>query len=221
MRIYAVADIHGKPERITAINSRIVEHKPDLLILAGDISSFWNQAPVLNFIRSLDLPCAGILGNSDFGSIGKALQPIPGFTLLGSAPLLFSGVRIFGISGTVPIPFASRICIREKPALARIEKSLSPFDILVVHPPPRGFLDKVGGKYHAGSFNLRKFLDTARPGLVICGHIHEQSGMAVHRRTRIVNCAMTTGTYGALIDTDGNSHMTVRLLTADNSSLSI
>ena len=43
MRIYAVADIHGKPAKIAGILQAILELKPDALVVAGDITNYFNS----------------------------------------------------------------------------------------------------------------------------------------------------------------------------------
>ena len=40
MLIYAVADIHGQRDRIALIRSKILEYKPDVLVVAGDITYY-------------------------------------------------------------------------------------------------------------------------------------------------------------------------------------
>ncbi len=39
MRIYAVADIHGKPEKIALVREKTEALKPDALVVAGDITN--------------------------------------------------------------------------------------------------------------------------------------------------------------------------------------
>ncbi len=41
MRIYAVADIHGKPEKITLVREKTEDLKPDALVVAGDITNYF------------------------------------------------------------------------------------------------------------------------------------------------------------------------------------
>ena len=49
--------------------------------------------------------------------------------------------------------------------------------ILVVHSPPHGALD---GEKHVGSLAIREAVETRRPPLVVCGHIHECWGQEAH-----------------------------------------
>ena len=41
MRIYAVADVHGKPARIESIRRVLIEFKVDAFVVAGDITNYF------------------------------------------------------------------------------------------------------------------------------------------------------------------------------------
>ena len=89
---------------------------------------------------------------------------------------------------------------------------MDPDTVMVAHPPPKGCCDRVGGKFSAGSKNLAGFVRTAQPGLVLCGHIHEQPGQAVLGRTVVVNCSMGRSSLGAVIDLEKGGPPRVNLL---------
>ncbi len=206
MRIYALADIHGRKENIEILSLVASEFKPDIIVIAGDITNYfhWKSA-----IAQLDLlgakntiPILCIRGNSDFKIVEHSLAKAKNLNLLDASPQYFQGVPFMGANGTIPLPFASRVCLRED----RLFKSFLPLDketILVVHPPPRGICDKVG-RFSAGSKNLLDFVETTQPKMVLCGHIHEQAGIQFVTNcipgTMVVNCAMNKKNHGAIID---------------------
>jgi uncharacterized protein len=74
--------------------------------------------------------------------------------------------------------------------------------ILIAHPPPRGTLDEVLGKFHAGCSGLTDIVHKCGPLLLICGHIHERPGSAFAGNTLVVNCSMGMKGKGALIKMD-------------------
>ena len=56
MLIYAVADIHGKKSRLTKIERHVAAHKPDVLVIAGDLSNYIRPDRVLAHLNALPLP---------------------------------------------------------------------------------------------------------------------------------------------------------------------
>jgi len=58
--------------------------------------------------------------------------------------------------------------------------SLPKGEVLVSHSPPHRVLDRCGSGAHAGSSYLRKLVERAevKPALWLCGHIHEDRGIA-------------------------------------------
>ncbi|MFH1327156.1 MAG: metallophosphoesterase [archaeon] len=67
--------------------------------------------------------------------------------------------------------------------------------ILISHIPPKGYLDKTGGKHipkewkgrHAGSPLLLKAIKKHKPKYVLCGHIHEGKGKVKIGKTQVIN----------------------------------
>ena len=219
MRIYAVADIHGKRKNIEIISSASRKFKPDVLVIAGDITSYFHWKTTL---AQLDLlggkntfPILCIRGNSDFKSMEQGLAKTKNLTLLSPSPHYVQGIPFMGANGTIPLPFASRICFRENLLLKKLMPHMNKETILAAHPPPRGICDKVG-RYSAGSLNLLKFIKSAQPAMVLCGHIHEQAGMDFVTNylpgTMVVNCAMNKDHHGAIIDLKKGSPPRVNFL---------
>jgi Icc-related predicted phosphoesterase len=71
--------------------------------------------------------------------------------------------------------------------------------ILVAHPPPRGTLDRVMGRFHAGSLRMARLVCKTAPAVMICGHIHESAGIDRIGATLVVNCALGSGRRGVSI----------------------
>jgi uncharacterized protein len=215
MLIYAAGDIHGHPERIRSIKMQIEAHRPDLLVLAGDISRRRQPDVVLDELNRLDLPVLLIRGNSDSRNIVPLLESFPRLQSIHLSVARFGGVDIAGIGGTLPLPFHSRLGFKERDAVTRMSVLLKVNSVLVVHPPPYGIRDRVLGKFHAGSRAVRRLVDRCSPALVICGHIHEQAGVETRGKTTVVNCAMGRSSGGTLIHYDGRSAPVCRMLPPD------
>ncbi len=121
----------------------------------------------------------------------------------------FQHVDIVGISGTIPLPFHSRISFRETDRVRNLMGQIDSNTILVCHPPPHGVCDKVMGRFSAGSKAVAKIVRYCRPAVVICGHIHEAAGMDILGPTRVLNCAMGPVNQGWLIDTVPNQPLRI------------
>ncbi|MBC8442241.1 MAG: metallophosphoesterase [Deltaproteobacteria bacterium] len=215
MRIYAVADIHGKTEKIEKIKEVLLRNTPDILVIAGDMTNYFSPLKTFDQLKSIPIPILGIRGNSDLKPVERLLQNQKNTTLLGSAPVTYQGVPFLGLNGTIPLPFVSKICFKESCRLDGLKYKITPQTILVVHLPPRGVCDKVGNRFCAGSFHLKTFIEKHPPLMVLCGHIHEQAGYQFFKNILVVNCAMNKNFSGAIIDSCKNTTLKVKMIIND------
>ena len=200
MRIYAVADIHGRTETIEKIKKTVQRESPDLVVLAGDMTQYFSPLNTLSQLEEFGIPVFAVRGNSDFKSVEALIKDRGKITLLSREATEFQGQSFLGLNGTLPLPFVSKACLFESRRFREIENRVTAETILVVHPPPRGICDQVGNRFSAGSFGLRRFIENHPPLLVLCGHIHEQAGYQYLKNTLIVNCAVNKNHTGAIID---------------------
>lgn len=200
MRIYAVADIHARIRKIRLILDTILKHKPDVLVIAGDITNIVNPVPILARLNQIPVPVLAIRGNTDLARVENLIGRYPNITSLHLKQITMNGVNFAGVSGTFPLPFHSRIALREGPIRQQLEPLVKKDTVLVAHPPPYGVLDEVMGRFHAGSRALYDIISKGQPRLMICGHIHERPGTALIGKTRVVNCAMARTGAGAMIE---------------------
>lgn len=213
MRLYAVADIHGRSDRMAAIENNLKTHRPDVLIVAGDITSFTRVLPVISALGDLLLPVLAVRGNTDLKRVECRFAQKGNLVFLNNRDVMLQGVHFVGVSGTIPVPFRSRIAFREAFIWKKLTPLMTPATVLVAHPPPWGCRDRVAGKFHAGSKSLARFIRDCRPAVVICGHIHEDAGISCTGNTLIVNCAMGSTCDGAVIDMH-NGRITAEILRA-------
>lgn len=212
MLIYAVADIHGRGKRISSILDIVSEKKPDVLVLAGDISSYFKSSGAISSFGNLSLPILAVRGNSDSKKTETALSGFSNISFLNFSEIVISGFSFTGVGGTVPVPFASRIKLSESLTIKNLELIVKKDSILIAHPPPRGILDEVLGKFHAGCRSLNEVVLKCRPRLLICGHIHERPGSAFLGNTLVVNCSMGKTGKGALIKLNNEGPSVVEML---------
>ncbi len=212
IKIYAAADIHGDPGRIKRARARIEELEPDLVIMAGDIGSHISKDSY-GWLEDLDLPVLAVRGNSDHARRNVQLAKMKNVRFLECEGLKYKTHHIFGISGTIPLPFASLITWREAKLLGRCKGLIDRRTLLVAHPPPRGAGDRVMKKFCAGSFGLARLVLEKSPLALICGHIHEDFGTHRLGKTEVINVSMTKGCDGALLKLNSGALMEVTMLT--------
>jgi len=212
MLIYAVADIHGRGDRLELIRRRVEETRPDVLVVAGDISNYRGARRVVGELSRTSAPVLAVRGNTDPPRLEHFLERFPNTTSLHGKRVTVKGVDFTGVSGTIPVPFRSRLRIRERRAREMIEPLVTRDSVLVAHPPPWGTLDLVLGRFHAGCRALGEIIAIREPVLFICGHIHEAGGKALLGRTVVVNCSMGRNAAGAVIEIEKNLPPKVEIL---------
>jgi Icc-related predicted phosphoesterase len=219
MLIYAVADLHGKKQRFAQLERQLTDLNPDVLVIAGDMTNYVNPIPVLTRLNALPVPVLAVRGNTDLKRVEGLLHTYPNLHPLHLTAFTIKHVSIVGLSGTVPVPFRSRIRFREKDLFRQAADLVTAQTVLVAHPPPYGFLDEVAGKIHAGSRRLYHLVVARQPAVLLCGHIHERPGITSIGDTVVVNCNLTRGSSGALIEINPDHSPKVRLL-SDTADLS-
>ncbi len=200
MRIYAVADIHGKPSRIECIQRNVAEHRPDVLVVAGDITNFKGGPAVIRQLDKLSLPVLAVRGNTDLPGIDGLLNNFSNILCLHLKKHMIDGMQFVGIGGTIPFPFRSQVGIFEDRMLKKLSRLVDQNSVVVAHPPPWGFLDEVFNRFHAGSKGLYRFIRKYQPRLLLCGHIHENAGTATIDQTIVVNCNLSHNHGGAIVE---------------------
>ena len=189
MRILAFSDLHRRLSLIPSLKEKA--RRAEVVIGAGDFSDFG---------RGLDEVFKGLSGISEafFVIPGNNETPVMiekccrahGCKNIHGSRVSYAGYALAGIGGSTPTPFNTPFELTED----EIERILKGFEgegdlILVAHMPPYGTkLDSLSSGVHVGSRVLRSFIESERPLLVICGHVHERGGEEdVIGDTRIVN----------------------------------
>jgi hypothetical protein len=157
-------------------------------------------------------PVLAIRGNTDLMRVEHLLKRCSNITPLHLNRTIQGTTPFVGLSGTIPVPFRSRIRFREKQLFKSVETMIDKHTVVVAHPPPFGYLDDVFGHIHAGSRHLYDLVIKCQPMLVLCGHIHECAGMTTIGKTMIVNCNMSGQNAGALIEVDDSTPPRVTFL---------
>ena len=212
MRIYAVADIHGQSEKIELIKNNSLQLNPDVIVVAGDITNYTGSTRILAVLNDIPVPVLAVRGNTDRSRVENLFKYFSNISPLHLRRVIIDDIPFVGLSGCIPIPFSSRICLNQEQIIEKLKPMIKSNSVLVAHPPPRGTLDEVLRRFHTGCRGLTEVVKMCRPRLMINGHIHERPGSAFLGRTLVVNCAMGKNHAGAVIDMDNKNNLTVEIL---------
>jgi len=191
MKIFAIADIHGRTDYPKEVAAEL-QHA-DLILIAGDITNFGDSDDaehVLEQLISLNRRILAVPGNCDRRGVNRMLT-VKKMNLHG-VRWNIGGAVLYGIGGCSKTPFHTP----QEYSETEISDILNGFEvsreakthILVSHAPPNNTkLDKVLIGFHVGSKAIRKFIEDFQPDLVICGHIHEARGADRIGKTLIIN----------------------------------
>jgi len=181
MRLLALSDVHGDVRHIADIVSSAGE--VDLVLVAGDLTEFGGAAEldaVLAAFGELRLKFVAVPGNCDRKAARERLMDLSlsaDGTLVERGGVLTAGVGGGALrTGLTPyergeeeLAAAMRSAIE-----ARVGSTLAGLPLVALsHQPPKdsGADERRGAA--VGSAELRAILDSVRPLLWVCGHIHE------------------------------------------------
>lgn len=189
MRILAFSDVHRSRSRAEQIVDHVDRYAPDLVIGAGDFSSFGRGLRgIVDVLAEITAPTILVSGNHERpDELRDACQGWKSATVLHGEGAHANGSAIWGVGGAVPpTPFPWGFDVREEDAEALLTGAPAG-GILVSHSPPLGFLDRALGR-HLGSRAVLAAIERTRPRLVVCGHIHQAAGRETTVGcTRVVN----------------------------------
>ena len=208
MRLLCLSDIHGETEGLDDLLRG--DARPDVVVVAGDITHLGGKSEaerVLLPILESGTPLVAVAGNMDRDSARAYLEE-RGIDLHARG-MRIRDVGFMGLGGGTPSPFRSPWEIDDAEAERCLAAGFSqiaeaPFKVLVSHSPPRGTdLDRSFAGAHVGSAPVRRFLDSNRVGLCICGHIHESAGLQVIGGAPCVNIGPFKDGHYALVTIEG------------------
>ena len=211
MKIWHISDTHTVHELL------VVPEGIDMVIFSGDCSNprdpYNNEPEVRRFIDWFSaLPIEHkvfVAGNHD-SSIEKGLVTKDDFDgeciyYLENSHITIEGIKIFGSPYTPSFGQWSFMKARHK--LDRIWEGAidDDTDIIVVHGPPKGILDKSydrrGNIEACGDRSLLNKINKVKPKLMLFGHIHNCDDI-INAGTRTISGLKTIFSNGSVV-TDG------------------
>lgn len=186
MRIFAISDLHGDHELSSAAARIADEESADVVLLAGDLSSFGREfSGVVAPFAALGKPVLLIGGNHDDPErIGELAAEYGAIHLEGYGIVIdevgFIGSRGFGRSSVEE-------GLRRAARYARAEHLVS-----MTHVHPSGVPMADLSFYVSGSPTIERLIRELGPDIHVCGHVHEGAGLVEELEgTKIVNVSGT------------------------------
>ena len=177
MKLLLFSDVHCSQTAIDQLLKR--SELADVLVGAGDFAVMRKGlAKTMQPFADLDKPLVAVCGNGE--SDQELADAVNGdhIRVLHATACEIDGVTFFGLGGGIPVtPFGSwSFDLSEEAAAEHLAKSPTPLDVLVVHSPPHGAVDRCSKGNRLGSTAIRDFVIASQPKLVVCGHIHDSAG---------------------------------------------
>lgn len=191
MRLIAIADIHGKQERINNLVRNVKEYSPEIVIVCGDITHFGPGEQTKSLLDQIPVKTLAVHGNVDSDDVLEYIDRSNAENIH-LRDYLHKDQRFVGLGGD---QFSEE-------DIKKVKSLLNEKSILVSHLPPYRVLDNAIFGIHAGSREIRQLILEKKPKLHLCGHIHERPGFDRIGGTIVVNCSAGRVGSGTLIDID-------------------
>jgi uncharacterized protein len=198
VRLLAFSDLHTD----LAQARRLVEQsaEADVVVGVGDFASIHaGLDEAIEALRAIETPVILVPGNNETEeALRNACTGWKQATVLHGEATEIDGVPFFGLGAGVPVtPWDWSFDLTEE-AAAQMLAACPEGCVLAVHSPPRGYVDVDSGGKHLGSTAVLDAIESRRPRLALCGHIHESWGEeSTIGPTRVINL----GPSGMILDT--------------------
>jgi Icc-related predicted phosphoesterase len=195
--VLAFSDLHRDLDQAGSLVER--SSQADAVIAAGDFASVHEGLEeTIGALCGIDVPTVLVPGNNE---TEEALRAACGgweaATVLHGQGAEIDGTPFYGLGAGVPVtPWDWSFDLDEQGARKRLA-DCPEGAVLVVHSPPKGHCDTSSSGDHLGSEAILETIETKRPALAVCGHIHEAWGAEDEvGPTRVINL----GPSGRLIE---------------------
>ena len=197
MRLLAFSDLHRDLDQAASLAERSSE--ADVVIAAGDFASVHEGLEeTIEALRPISVPTVLVPGNNETeDALRAACEGWDVARVLHGQDTEIDGRHFFGLGAGIPItPWDWSFDLNEEQAAERLA-ACPEGAVLVVHSPPKGHCDTSSSGDHLGSEAILEAIETKRPPLAVCGHIHEAWGTEDEvGETKVINL----GPSGRLID---------------------
>ncbi|MBU2639953.1 MAG: metallophosphoesterase family protein [Nanoarchaeota archaeon] len=194
LRILAASDLHGDSSLAKRLASKAEREKVDLVVLCGDLtqSEQSTQGIIGPFIKK-DQKVVLIPGNHESVATADFLAELYDATNLHGYSIKVNDVGFFGCSGTN----SGIHQLKDKEVYELLKKGYKYIEgtrkkVMVTHVHPSNTKIEKFSNFVHGSEGVSKAVKGLKPDILLCGHVHEASGIEEKvGKTRIINVGRT------------------------------
>ncbi|MDU8928496.1 metallophosphoesterase family protein [Alisedimentitalea sp. MJ-SS2] len=188
MKLLAFSDLHASGKQAASLVE--AAQNADLVIGAGDFCNARRGLDeALALLDGIRAPMVLVPGNAESAEELRAAAGNRANVLHGDGIEFEGRLLLFGLGYGVPLtPFGDWSCDLTEEQAETMLADCKAADILITHSPPKGVVDQTSQGISVGSTAIRAAIERIKPGLVLCGHIHDswqQQGRI--GETRVVN----------------------------------
>ena len=174
LKILAVGDLHGDSSSAKRLAEKAEKEKVDLVILAGDITSFIETKNFLKPFKDKGKKVLLLHGNHESLETADFLAELYGMRNIHGYSVKYNNVGIFGAGGALEFNISDKDLFdtlkKGNDALSGLHKK-----IMVTHMHAAGTGSEFSG--FEGSKGIRKAVEKFQPDFLIHAHIHEAEGI--------------------------------------------
>jgi Icc-related predicted phosphoesterase len=176
VKLLAFSDLHrdlGQAAKLVEMSA-----EADVVIGAGDFASVHEGLEeTIDALAAIETPTVLVPGNNETAdALRAAAAEWSAATVLHGEGTTLDGAAFFGLGAGIPVtPWEWSFDLDDEAA----EEMLTPCPegaIMVLHSPPRDHCDSSADGTSFGSPALLRAIESKRPRLAVCGHIHESWG---------------------------------------------
>lgn len=199
MRILVLSDIHGSTTGTMTTMQLYQQHKPDLVVVCGDITNFGPHEWAEGFLDRIPGRKVAVPGNCDPTDL-NTMFPVTGTIDLHRRKEGIAGITFGGAGGADYTPFNTLFEFGDDTFSLWLDPIMEDNMVLVTHAPAFGILDQNYQGSHRGSQSLRVLVDRWKPILMLSGHMHEARGKERKNGTVFVNPGPAKDGFGAVVE---------------------
>ncbi len=177
LKILAAGDFHNDHLCATRLAERATKENVDLIILNGDLVEEDQPHGIIGHFVNTKKKLVLVPGNHDLLAT-EFLANLYGVKNLHGAYMIQNGIGICGFGGAN----CGMNALSEEDIYAELKASFEQIKhlsttIMVTHVHPSGTHMEQFSSFIKGSIGLRKAIESCKPTVVICGHVHEAEGI--------------------------------------------